>query len=556
MLRVCQNQIKVNFKRLLIRSQSTLSVVNEPCKTFAKGSPERDLAQKAIDKLQSTCEEIPCVVGGEEVLTGDVRYQVSPYNHQHKVCKYHYADKALVNKAINCALSVRQEWERKPLADRVQILMKAADLVCTSYRYDLMAATMVGQGKTVIQAEIDVIAELADFYRFNCKYAMELSNYELISTKDSTNSLDYRGLEGFVAAISPFNFSAIGGNLSATPALMGNVVLWKPSDTAMLSSWLIFKLLRESGIPEGVINFLPTDGPVFGDAITSSADLAAINFTGSAKTFRHLWKQVGNNLDTYKSFPRLVGECGGKNYHLVHPSADAQSVINGSMRSAYEYCGQKCSAMSRMYVPESLWPDIKEGMMNIQKQMKVGPADDMTMFTSAVIDANSFNRIKSYLDHAKSSPSLKVIAGGNCDDSKGYFVEPTILESSDPKERIMEEEIFGPIVTVYVYPDNKFDETVDLVNNTSPFGLTGSLFAKDENVIQVVGDKLKHTCGNFYINDKSTGSVVGQQPFGGGRTSGTNDKSGSPFYLLKWTSPQSIKRTHTPLSEWSYSHME
>ncbi|XP_033113584.1 delta-1-pyrroline-5-carboxylate dehydrogenase, mitochondrial-like [Anneissia japonica] len=555
MFRVCQNQIQLNIRRIFARSQS-ISVANEPCKEFAKGSPERDLTQQALEKLSSTCEVVPCVIGGEEILTGDVRYQVSPYEHQQKVCKYHYADSELINKAINCALSVRQAWERKPLADRVQVLMKAADLVCTTYRYDLLAATMAGQGKSVIQAEIDVIAELADFYRFNCKYAMELSNYELISTATSTNQIDYRGLEGFVAAISPFNFSAIGGNLAATPALMGNVVLWKPSDTAMLSSWLIFKLLRESGIPDGVLNFLPADGPVFGDAVTSSPDLAAINFTGSVNTFRHLWKKVGNNLEKYKTFPRLVGECGGKNYHLVHPTADVQSVINGSVLSAYEFCGQKCSAMSRLYVPESLWPDIKKGMVDIQKQIKVGKAEDFSIFTSAVIDANSFNRIKSYLDHAKKSPSLKVIAGGNCDDSKGYFVEPTILETTDPQERIMQEEIFGPVVTVYVYPDNKFDETVDLVNNTSPFGLTGSLFAKDENVIQEVGDKLKQTCGNFYINDKSTGSIVGQQPFGGARTSGTNDKSGSPYYLLKWTSPQSIKRTHAPLATWKYPHME
>ncbi|XP_071805644.1 delta-1-pyrroline-5-carboxylate dehydrogenase, mitochondrial-like [Asterias amurensis] len=529
---------------------------NEPIYQYAKGSPERERTEEALNRLGSTVLEVPCVIGGEQIFTDDVRSEVSPYDHQHKLASVHYGNKELINKAINSALSVRKEWEARPLEDRVQIFLKAADLISNKYRADLVAAVMLGQAKTAFQAELDVVCELADFYRFHGQFALDLVNIQPVSTEESKNSMLYRGMEGFVAAISPFNFTAIGGNLAGTPAMMGNVVVWKPSPACCFSSYKVFEILKEAGLPDGVINFVPAPGTVFGDAITKSPDLSAVAFVGSTKTFQRLWKQVGENLDTFKTFPRLIGECGGKNYHLVHPSADVDTVVNCTVRSAFEFSGQKCSACSRMYVPESMWPKVKEGMVNIHKQIKLGPPDDYSSFFSAVIDAASFDKIKGFLDHAKSSPSIKTIAGGNCDKSKGYYVEPTIFETDDPNEKLMREEIFGPVVTVYVYPDNKFSDTVEMINNTSPYGLTGAIFARDSAVVKETAGLLKDSAGNFYINDKSTGSVVGQQPFGGGRMSGTNDKAGGALYIQRWVSPQSVKETHEPVTDWRYPSME
>uniref|UniRef100_A0A8C7JW22 Multifunctional fusion protein n=1 Tax=Oncorhynchus kisutch TaxID=8019 RepID=A0A8C7JW22_ONCKI len=507
---------------------AAVEVKNEPILGFNEGSPERAELQKALDDLKGKTEEIPCVVGDEHVWTKDIRYQLSPFNHSHKLAKFCYADKDLLNKAILASVAARREWDLKPIQDRAQVLFKAADIISGPKRAEILAKTMIGQGKTVVQAEIDAAAELIDFFRFNAKHAVELESQQPLDSDGSTNTMLYRGLEGFVAAVAPFNFTAIGGNLAGTPALMGNVVLWKPSDTAMSASYAVYNVLRESGLPPNIIQFVPADGPVFGDTITSSEHLAGINFTGSVPTFKRLWKQVAQNLDIYKNFPRVGGECGGKNFHFVHKSADVRSVVTGTIRSAFEYGGQKCSACSRMYVPDSLWPQIKQGLLDIHKQLKVGdPVEDWSTFFSAVIDDKSFARIKKWLDHAKSSPKLNIIAGGHCDDKKGYFVEPTIIESTDPQEAIMAEEIFGPVLSVYVYPENNYKEVLNLIDNTSPYALTGAVFALDKNVVDEAAKALRNAAGNYYVNDKSTGSIVAQQPFGGARASG--------------------KMTHTPL---------
>uniref|UniRef100_A0A8C8M2L0 Delta-1-pyrroline-5-carboxylate dehydrogenase, mitochondrial n=1 Tax=Oncorhynchus tshawytscha TaxID=74940 RepID=A0A8C8M2L0_ONCTS len=502
---------------------AAVEVKNEPILGFNEGSPERAELQKALDDLKGKTEEIPCVVGDEHVWTKDIRYQLSPFNHSHKLAKFCYADKELLNKAILASVAARREWDLKPIQDRAQVLFKAADIISGPKRAEILAKTMIGQGKTVVQAEIDAAAELIDFFRFNAKHAVELESQQPLDSDGSTNTMLYRGLEGFIAAVAPFNFTAIGGNLAGTPALMGNVVLWKPSDTAMSASYAVYNVLRDSGLPPNIIQFVPADGPVFGDTITSSEHLAGINFTGSVPTFKRLWKQVAQNLDVYKNFPRVAGECGGKNFHFVHKSADVQSVVTGTIRSAFEYGGQKCSACSRMYVPDSLWPQIKQGLLDIHKQLKVGdPVEDWSTFFSAVIDDKSFARIKKWLDHAKSSPKLNVIAGGHCNDKKGYFVEPTIIESTDPQEAIMAEEIFGPVLSVYVYPENDYLEVLHLIDNTSPYALTGAVFALDKNVVNEAAKALRNAAGNYYVNDKSTGSIVAQQPFGGARASGTN----------------------------------
>lgn len=536
---------------------AAVEVKNEPILAFEKGSKERVELEKALQDLKGKTEEIPCVIGDEQIWTKEIRYQLSPFNHAHKVAKFCYADKELLNKAILASVAARREWDLKPVADRAQIFFKAADVISGPKRAEVLAKTMIGQGKTVVQAEIDAAAELIDFFRFNAKHAVELVQQQPLDSDGSTNTMLYRGLEGFVAAVAPFNFTAIGGNLAGTPAIMGNVVLWKPSDTALSASYAVYKILRESGLPPNIIQFVPADGPVFGDTVTSSEHLAGINFTGSVSTFKRLWKQVAQNLDIYRNFPRVAGECGGKNFHFVHKSADVGSVVTGTIRSAFEYGGQKCSACSRMYVPDSLWPEIKQELLAVHKQIKVGdPVKDFGTFFSAVIDDKSFGRIKGWLEHAKSSPNLTVIAGGKCDDKKGYFVEPTIIETKDPQDKIMNEEIFGPVLTVYVYPENDYKKVLELIDNTSPYALTGAVFAQDEAVVDEAAKALRNAAGNYYVNDKSTGSIVAQQPFGGSRASGTNDKPGGPHYVLRWTSPQVVKETHVPLRDWKYAYMD
>ncbi|XP_045469372.1 delta-1-pyrroline-5-carboxylate dehydrogenase, mitochondrial isoform X2 [Harmonia axyridis] len=532
-------------------------VKNEPVLGYLKNSPERKQLEDAIKQLSSQVEEVPLVIGDKEYKTDDVRYQVMPHNHKHKIAKFYYANKELLNKAIQVATETQKKWDRVPIADRIKIWDRAATMMSKEWRARLNAATMLGQSKTMVQAEIDSAAELIDFFRFNSYFFKEAIKYQPISEnpKETINSMRYRGVDGFMAAVAPFNFTAIGGNLAYTPALAGNAVLWKPSDTALLSNWQIFKICREAGVPAGVVNFVPADGPVFGDTITASPHFAGLNFTGSVPTFQRLWNQVGQNLNKYINFPRLIGECGGKNYHFIHPSADVQSVVNGTIRSAFEYCGQKCSACSRMYVPESLWPKIKDGLIAERNKLKIGDPTEVDTFTGAVIDARAFDRISGYINHAKNSSNLSIVAGGKCDNSVGYFIEPTIVQSTDPKDKIMTEEIFGPVLAVYVYKDGKEDEIMGLIESSTQFALTGAVFAKDVAFQKKALDTLKITAGNFYINDKSTGSVVGQQPFGGARMSGTNDKAGGPHYVLRFANPQAIKETFQPLKDITYPYM-
>ncbi|CAH0381079.1 unnamed protein product [Bemisia tabaci] len=536
---------------------SDFGVKNEPVLGYLPGSKERSEIEAALKKVGSTTEEVPIIIGGEEFKTKHVVHQPMPHNHQKKIAKFYYATPDLVQKAIDTAVAAQPKWDAVPLSQRLKIWEKAADLMATKYRAELNATTMLGQAKTVIQAEIDSAAELIDFIRFNAFFAKEATKYQPISEepKVTLNSQRYRGLDGFVAAVSPFNFTAIGGNLSYTPALMGCGVLWKPSDTALLSNYVIYKIMTEAGVPPGVVNFVPADGPVFGDTITKSPFLAGINFTGSVPTFNRLWKQVGQNIDSYVNFPRLIGECGGKNYHFVHPSANVESVVNGTIRSAFEFCGQKCSACSRAYIPASLWPKIKEGLIETRKLLKIGDVEEFDSFTSAVIDKKAFDRISGYIEHAKKSPNLEIVAGGQYDDSKGYFIQPTIVQTKDPKDKIMTEEIFGPVLTIYVYEDKDLDSALKLVESSTPYALTGAVFSQDEQFLKRCLTELKYSAGNFYINDKSTGSVVGQQPFGGSRMSGTNDKAGGPHYILRWATPQSVKETFVPLKEWKYPYM-
>ncbi|XP_019869236.2 delta-1-pyrroline-5-carboxylate dehydrogenase, mitochondrial [Aethina tumida] len=567
MLSICKHQLSAGFQRTGVRCLgsvlpevkiSDFGVKNEPVLSYLKGSKERKELEAALAQLSNCTEEVPIVIGSENITTKDVRYQVMPHNHSKKLAKFYYADTKLVNKAIETACEAQKKWDKVPIPERLNIWEKAASLMAGPWRAKLNAATMLGQAKTTIQAEIDSAAELIDFFRLNAFFLKEATKYQPISENPQVtkNSMRYRGIDGFIAAVSPFNFTAIGGNLAYTPALMGNAILWKPSDTALLSNWYIFQICREAGVPPGVVNFIPADGPVFGDAITASPHLAGINFTGSVPTFQRLWKQVGQNIDRYVNFPRLIGECGGKNYHFVHPTADVTSVVNGSIRSAFEFCGQKCSALSRMYVPESLWPQIKEGLIKGTDQLKIGDPTEYDSFTSAVIDDKAFKRITGYIEHAKSSKNLQILRGGKYDDSVGYYIEPTIVQTTDPKDKIMVEEIFGPVLTVYVYKDKDLDATVKLIGDSTVFALTGAIFAQDEAWLKKAVEDLKMTAGNFYVNDKSTGSVVGQQPFGGARMSGTNDKAGGPHYVLRWGNPQAVKETFVPLTDVTYPYMQ
>lgn len=559
MLRMMKKALSLStiHRKCFVSSRRAVSTRNEPVYEFEAGSKIRQDVLEAIQKVEKTTQDIPIIVGGERIYTEDVRYQVSPYNHQLKIAKYCYASPEIINDAIENALSVRAEWERRPVEDRTQIFLKAADMIAGERRAEILAATMVGQAKSIVQAEIDAGPELVDFYRFNAQYAMDMVAQQPISPNpDSlTNTTEYRGLEGFVAAISPFNFTAIGGNLAGSPAMVGNVVLWKPSDTAMLSNYLVYQILVECGLPPGVIQFIPADGPAFGDTVTSSEHLAGINFTGSVPTFTRLWQQVGANLSKYRTFPRLGGECGGKNFHFIN-SGDINSIVNGTIRSAFEFSGQKCSACSRAYIAESLWPEFKKALLQAHGDIKVGEPKDLKIFTSAVIDAAAFKRIKASIDHARSSPDIDVLAGGKCDDSVGYFVQPTILVTKDPHEKTMEEEIFGPVLTCYIYKDSEYKTVLQMIDETSPYGLTGSIYSSDEEMVEEAKRVLRNAAGNLYINDKSTGSVVAQQWFGGARKSGTNDKPGGPHYLLKWVSPVVVKRSFQPLNDWAYPSMK
>ena len=543
------------------RLKSTINVENEPVLSYAPGSSELSELEAALKELLSKAPyDIPLVVNGQEIRSGSPQKQVFPFDHSKTLSNFYHADQSVIQKAIQESVKVRKDsWDSVPLEEKISMFLRAGDLVSGKYRMKLNAATMLGQAKTVIQAEIDAAAELADFFRFNAMFAAELLSYQPLSPDPSvtTNTFRYRSLEGFIASISPFNFTAIGGNLAAAPTLMGNVVLWKPSDTAILSNYIIFKLLEEAGFPPGVINFLPSNGPVFGSTVTSSPELTGINFTGSVATFKKLWKMASDNLDVYKSYPRLVGECGGKNFHFIHPSADVKTVIPATIRSSFEFSGQKCSACSRMYVPSSLWKEVKQGLLDVVHQIKVGSPLDYSNFMSAVIDELAFKRISSYIQDAKNRrDEVEILAGGTFDKSVGYFVNPTIIQVKDPSDRLMTEEIFGPVLSVFVYEDKDVDKAIDLVDSSTSYALTGAIFGQDRKFLKQASKKLKYSAGNFYINDKSTGSVVGQQPFGGSRMSGTNDKAGGPHYLLRWASPQNVKETFIPQTQWKYPYME
>ncbi|KAJ3175810.1 1-pyrroline-5-carboxylate dehydrogenase [Irineochytrium annulatum] len=527
---------------------------------YAPGSPERLLLQDALAEMRNDIRtkgpyKVPVVVDGDKLFSGPVQTQHLPFEHADKLCAYHEADEATVRRAIDAALAAKPAWEAMPFNDRAAIFLKAADLLSAKYKYKMLAATMLGQGKNVWQAEIDAAAELCDFLRFNTRFAAEL--YEQQPPRNSQhlwNRVEYRPLEGFVVAYSPFNFTAIGGNLCAAPALMGNVVLWKPSPMAVYSNHLIMEIFKEAGLPDGVIQFIPGDAKMVTDVTFTHPEFAGLHFTGSTAVFRSLWRRIADNLDNYKSYPRIVGETGGKNMHFIHKSADPKHAAMQTVRSAFEYMGQKCSACSRVFVPDNLWDEFRENLVKETEKLKVGPVDNFENFMSAVINEQSYNKIKSYLDAIKSGADKdsKILTGGHCDSSKGYFISPTVVHTTSPTSRTMTDELFGPVVTVYVYPAEKYEETLKLADETSKYALTAGLFATEREAI-VVGQKaLRNAAGNFYINDKSTGAVVGQQPFGGSRASGTNDKAGSGLNLIRWVSPRTIKESFVPITQVAY----
>jgi len=530
------------------------AIENEPMKSYAPGSSERAKIQAALNEILSQAPyNVPLVINGQKIKSEAQATQVNPSDKKFVLCNYSEADASTVEKAIEGAVLARLQWEEMPFADRAAVFLKAADLLAHKYRYKVMAATMLGQGKNIWQAEIDAAAELADFWRFNCKYSEEI--YSQQPPKNSTgiwNRVEYRGLEGFVLSVSPFNFTAIGGNLSSAPALMGNAVVWKPAPAAILSNYFVYEILVEAGLPSGVIQWVPGDAPMVVGQCLKSPDFAGLHFTGSTAVFKKLWKDIANNIDIYKTYPRIVGETGGKNMHFVHKSADVTHVVQSTIRAAFEYQGQKCSACSRMYVPDSLWPKIKDGLLASASKIKVGSVMDPANFMTPVINQVSFDKIKSYIEYAKASKDAEIISGGKCDDSVGFFVHPTIILTKDPQFKTMVEEIFGPVLTIFVYPSNKYEETLTLADKTSAYGLTCGVFAQDRQALLFAANKLRHTAGNFYLNDKCTGAVVGQQPFGGSRASGTNDKAGAAMNLLKWVSARSIKENFIPLDEFIY----
>jgi 1-pyrroline-5-carboxylate dehydrogenase len=529
---------------------TTPNPTNEPVKGYAPGSPERIALQAEVDRQLTEVVEIPCVVGGEEIYTGQTVDVTNPGDHQHVLAKAHMATPEVIEKAIQSALKAQAEWSAMAWQDRAAVLLKAADLLAGKYRNALNAATMLGQGKTCHQAEIDAACELIDFMRFNARYSQDIMSQQPGSNPGMWNRVDQRPLEGFVFAVTPFNFTAIALNLPTAPALMGNVVLWKPASTQLHSAWIGFQILREAGFPPGVINFIPGRGAEVGDAVIAHRSLAGLHFTGSTGVFQHMWSTIGANIANYATYPRIVGETGGKDFILAHPSADPAALAVAIARGGFEYQGQKCSAASRVYVPKSLWGQVSEHAAGIIGQMKMGNVVDFSNFLGPVIDGRAFKKHQEYLALAKQTGT--VITGGNADGSQGWFVEPTLVAVDDPHARLMEEEIFGPIVTAYVYDDKDWDQTIKLVDQTSPYALTGAVFSNDRYAVGEAMHGLRQAAGNFYINDKPTGAVVGQQPFGGARASGTNDKAGSALNLLRWVSPRTIKETFAPPVEWRY----
>ncbi|MEW6012036.1 MAG: L-glutamate gamma-semialdehyde dehydrogenase [Elusimicrobiota bacterium] len=528
---------------------------NEPILSYAPNTPERKELKEKLKEMKSEVIEIPLIIGGKEIRTGKTADVIIPHENKKIIAKYHKATSKEVNLAIEEAMKARKEWAAMRWEERVKIFLKAAELLAGPYRQILNAATMLGQSKNPFQAEIDSACELIDFFRFNSYFASQIYSNQPSSPKPTLNYMDYRPLEGFVFAVTPFNFTSIAGNLPSSPAIMGNVVLWKPASTAVYSAYYIMKLWKEAGLPDGVINMVVGSGGEVGNPVLDSEYFAGLHFTGSTGVFNGMWSTAVKNLGKYKGYPRIVGETGGKDFVFAHSSCDRKVLITALIRGAFEYQGQKCSAASRAYIPKSVWNEIKEEMISEIKKIKMGTVEDFSNFMNAVIDKSSYENIKGYIDYAKKSSDAKIVVGGGCDDSVGYFIEPTVIVTENPQFKTMVEEIFGPVLTVYVYEDSKFEETLDLCDKTSPYGLTGSIMALDRKAIVKATEALVNAAGNFYINDKPTGAVVNQQPFGGARASGTNDKAGSWLNLIRWTSPRSIKENFVPPKDWKYPFM-
>ncbi len=525
---------------------------NEVILDYAPGSKERKELKAKLEELKSQQIEIPLIIGGKEIKTGDTGKVTMPEDHQHVLAVYHKAQAEHVQQAIEASQKAHKIWSEMPFVERASIMLKTAELIATKYRSLMNAATMLGQGKTAFQAEIDSACETIDFLRFNTYYASQIYSEQPDSVPGVINRMEYRALEGFIFSISPFNFTAIASNLSMAPALMGNVVVWKPATTAILSNYYLMQIYKEAGLPDGVINFIPGKGSVIGKEIFSSEHFAGVHFTGSTHTFNHFWKEIANNMSTYKAYPRIVGETGGKDFVFVHKSADPKQVATAITRGAFEYQGQKCSAASRAYIPESLWEEVRTGVEADLKTFKLGSVTDFSNFMTAVIDEAAFDSIEDYIQKAKDADDAEVIMGGKCDKSKGYFIEPTVILTENPNFVTMEEEIFGPVITIFVYDDDKFEETLEICNNTSPYALTGSIFALDRTAVFTAYNALRYSAGNFYINDKPTGAVVNQQPFGGARASGTNDKAGSYLNLIRWTNARTVKETFVAPTDYRY----
>ena len=529
---------------------------NEPVKAYLEGSPERIALDAELERQWNTVVDIPIIIGGKEIRTGITDKVVCPHDHKHVLATFHKVTEKEVQMAIDAAMEAHKVWSETPWTTRAAIVLKMAELLATKYRPIMNAATMLGQSKNIFQAEIDSACETIDFFRYNVHYASKIYAMQPKDGYMNINHTEYRPLEGFILAVTPFNFTSIASNLCMTPVLMGNVALWKPSTTATLSNYYLMQLYKEAGLPDGVINFLPGSGALIGKVATASKWFSGIHFTGSTGTFNSLWRQAGENLGKYVSYPRLVGETGGKDFIFVHPSADAKAVATAAFCGAYEFQGQKCSAASRMYIPKSLWPEVLGIMKQYASEVKMGDVRDHANYINAVIDEKSWDNIDSYIAYAEKSADAKVVMGGGRDKSVGYFVEPTVIETTDPHFKSMEEEIFGPVITVYPYDDDKVDEAVKLCDTTSPYGLTGAVFGKDRLAVEKITDALRYAAGNFYINDKPTGAVVGNQPFGGARASGTNDKAGGEFNLIRWIIPRVIKETLVSPTDYRYTYMK
>ncbi len=530
--------------------------VNEPIKEYRPGSPERIELQAKLAELRNQEIEIPLIIGGKEIKTGDIDTVTMPSDHGHVLARYHKAQPEHVQMAIKAAVEARAKWADMRWEERASITLKAAELIATKYRALMNASTMLGQSKNAFQAEIDAACETIDFLRFNAHYASQIYADQPISSPGVINRVEYRGLEGFIFALTPFNFTAIAANLNMSPVLMGNVTVWKPATAAILSGYYLMQIFKEAGVPDGVINFVPGAGRVIGKEVFESPDFAGIHFTGSTNTFQQFWKTIGGNIMKYKAYPRIVGETGGKDFIFAHSTADVDILSTAIIRGSFEYQGQKCSAASRAYIPESLWPKVKENVLADIAEFKMGDVTDFTNFMNAVIDKSAFDTITNYIQMAIDSDKAEIVAGGKWDESKGYFIEPTIIKTTDPHFVTMEEEIFGPVLTVFTYEDDKYEETLKLCDETSPYALTGAIIAQDREKLLQGADALRYAAGNFYFNDKPTGAVVGQQPFGGARGSGTNDKAGSYLNLIRWTNTRTIKETLVAPTDYKYPFLE